>query len=263
MYQYFQIFMKRPSTFSSHKALVVFRSLLFLTGQVVSTLLIGPLMTLLWLFPFKLRYGAANLWVRFNLWWLGITCGLRYTVEGKEHIPQGRSGLIFCKHQSAFETLVLQVIFPPVVFILKRELLRIPVWGWAMATLQPIAINRSLKSLALKQILKDGEARIRSRRWVVLFPEGTRVAPGVRGHYGSSGGLLAARAGCPLVPVAHDAGSYWGKNGFLKYPGTIRIIVGPALDGANLTAQELNREAEEWIESTMLNIATGNPTKKV
>ena len=263
MFQFSLISMKRSSTFSSHKAVVVFRSLLFLTGQVASTLLIGPIMTLLWLFPFKLRYGAANLWVRLNLWWLRVTCGLRFVVEGKEHIPKGRSGLIFCKHQSAFETLVLQVIFPPVVFILKRELLRIPVWGWAMATLQPIAINRSLKSLALKQVLRDGEARIRSGRWVVLFPEGTRVAPGVRGHYGSSGGLLAARVGCPLVPVAHNAGSYWGKNGFLKYPGTIRIIVGSPLDGAKLSAQELNREAEEWIESNMSKIEAGQPAKKM
>lgn len=262
MFPFSQIFMKRSSTFSSRKTVVVLRSALFLIGQVASTLLIGPIMTLLWLFPFKLRYGAANLWVRLNLWWLRATCGLRYEVEGKEHIPRGRSGLIFCKHQSAFETLVLQVIFPPVVFILKRELLKIPVWGWAMATLQPIAINRSLKSLALKQVLRDGEARIRSGRWVVLFPEGTRVAPGVRGHYGSSGGLLAARVGCPLVPVAHNAGSYWGKNGFLKYPGTIRIVVGPALDGAGLTAQELNREAEAWIESTMAKIEPGLQAQK-
>ena len=174
MSPFFPIFMKRSNTFSTAKPVVVFRSALFLLGQVASTLLIGPIMTLLWLSPFKVRYGAANLWVRLNLWWLKTTCGLRYEVEGRELIPQGQSGLIFCKHQSAFETLVLQVIFPPVVFILKRELLRIPFWGWAMATLQPIAINRSLKSLALKQILRDGEARIRSGRWVVLFPEGTR-----------------------------------------------------------------------------------------
>jgi len=263
MSQFSQIFMKRPSTSSSPKAVVVFRSSLFLLGQVASTLLIGPIMTLLWSFPFKLRYGAANLWVRLNLWWLGVACGLHFVVEGAEHIPVGRSGLIFCKHQSAFETLALQVIFPPVVFILKRELLRIPVWGWAMATQQPIAINRSLKSLALKQVLRDGEARIRSGRWVVLFPEGTRVAPGVRGHYGSSGGLLAARVGCPLVPVAHNAGSYWGKNGFLKYPGTIRVVVGPALEGASLSAQDLNRTAEEWIESTMARIEPGEPSKKM
>jgi 1-acyl-sn-glycerol-3-phosphate acyltransferase len=123
-----------------------------------------------------------------------------------------------------------------------------------MATLDPIAINRSLKSAALKQVLKDGAARIHLGRWVVLFPEGTRVAPGAKANYGSSGGLLASRVGCPLVPVAHNAGSFWGKNGFLKYPGVIRIVIGPALDGATLSAQDLNREAEDWIERTMAEI---------
>lgn len=246
--------MKPSSSSSISKALTVFRSALFLTGQVLSTLIIGPVMSALWLFPFKVRYGAANLWVRLNLWWLRVTCGLSYRVLGQEHIPLGRSGLILCKHQSAFETLVLQVIFPPIVFILKRELLRIPFWGWAMATLEPIAINRSLKAAALKQILRDGEKRIDSGRWVVLFPEGTRVAPGQAGKFGTSGGLLAARVGCPVVPVAHNAGSFWGKNGFLKYPGTIEIVIGEPLDGNALSAQELNQQAERWIESTMAKL---------
>lgn len=254
MLQSSPISMKRPSTFFFSKPVVAFRSATFLAGQVVSTLLIGPIMCLMVVFPFPLRYRVANLWVRFNLVWLRLTCGIRYVVEGQQNIPMDRSGLIFCKHQSAFETLVLQVIFPPVVFILKRELLRIPFWGWAMATLEPIAINRSLKSLALKQILKDGAKRIQSGRWVVLFPEGTRVAPGTRGRYGSSGGLLASKVGCPLVPVAHNAGSFWGKNGFLKYPGTIRLVIGPVLDGSVLSAQALNHEAEAWIEATMRHI---------
>lgn len=243
--------MKRFSPSLFNKRGVALRSLLFLSGQVFSTLIIGPVMTLLWPLPFAIRYRAANLWVRFNLWWLEFTCRLRFEVSGTENIPSGRSGLIFCKHQSAFETLALQVIFPPVVFILKRELLRIPFWGWAMSTLKPIPINRSLKSKALKQILADGEARIRSGLWVVLFPEGTRVAPGRKGQYGASGGMLAARVGCPLLPVAHNAGSYWGKNGFLKYPGVIRVVIGPALDGSILSASELNQSAEAWIEETM------------
>ena len=262
MLPYSRISMKPSSTSSINKAIIGLRSLVFLLGQVISTLMMGPIMCLLWLLPFRLRYGVANYWVRFNLWSLKASCGLRFSVKGRENIPAEKSGLILCKHQSAFETLVLQVIFPPVVFILKRELLRIPFWGWAMATLEPIAINRSQKSAALKQILRDGEARIRSGRWVVLFPEGTRVAPGQAGKFGTSGGLLASRVGCPVVPVAHNAGTFWGKNGFLKYPGTIEIVIGPALDGEALSAQELNRQAEDWIESTMERLEKRVPSGK-
>ncbi len=234
------------------------RSLIYLIGQVVSTLLLGPLMLLMRPFSFETRYAAANRWVRFNLWVLNRVCGLSYRVQGMEHIPAGQSGLILCKHQSAFETIALQVIFPPVVFILKQELLRIPVWGWAMATLEPIAIDRQAKTQALKQVLRDGIARIKAGRWVVLFPEGTRVAPGERGRYGSSGGMLAQRAQCPVLPVAHNAGEYWSKNGFLKYPGIIEVHIGPVLDGATLSAAEINQEAERWIEAEMQVIGRHN-----
>lgn len=207
-------------------------------------------------FEYHYRYTVARIWVRFNLWWLKVICGLTYEVHGRENIPTHRSGLILCKHQSAFETIALQTIFPQMVFVLKEELLRIPFWGWAMATLEPIAIDRKAKSQALKQILRDGQARIQSGRWVTLFPEGTRVAPGEKARYGSSGGLLAHRAGCPVIPVAHNAGRYWAKNGFLKFPGTIQIYVGPPLEGAELSAAEINKRAEIWIETQMSHLDT-------
>lgn len=250
--------MKPPSIYSIATPSIYLRSAIFFLGQAISTLLIGPAMLLLRPFRFERRYALANLWVRFNLWLLKAVCGLSYEVLGAENIPEG-SGLIFCKHQSAFETIVLQVIFPRVVFILKQELLKIPVWGWAMATLEPIAIDRQAKSQAMKQILRDGETRITAGRWVVLFPEGTRVAPGQKGRYGSSGGLLAQRAGCPVVPVAHNAGEYWTKNGFLKFPGVIQIRIGPTLDGTQLGAAEINRQAEEWIEARMTEITGFGP----
>ena len=216
------------------KPLIAVRSLVYLLGQTLSTLILGPVMLVLWPAPFRIRYGAANLWVRFNLWVLRTVCRLRYSIRGVEHIPRDHSGLILCKHQSAFETLALQVIFPPVVFILKEELLRIPFWGWAMATLEPIAIDRAAKTQALKQIIRVGEARIQDGR--------------------SSGGLLAQRAACPVIPVAHNAGQYWAKDGFMKYPGEIEMVVGPPLDGASLSAAQINQQAEEWIEREMVAI---------
>jgi 1-acyl-sn-glycerol-3-phosphate acyltransferase len=254
--------MKQPNIYSFATLDVVVRSAVFFLAQFLSTLLIGPLMVLAYPFPFAVRYGLANRWVRFNLWVLKTVCGLSYEVRGAEHIPE-RNGVILCKHQSAFETLVLQVIFPPVVFLLKRELLRIPVWGWAMATQEPIAIDRQAKSQAMKQVLRDGEARLKSGRWVVIFPEGTRVAPGEKGRYAGSGGMLAQRAGCPVVPVAHNAGEYWAKNGFLKFPGVIQIRIGAPLDVAELGSAAANREAEAWIESQMAEITGFGPYAKL
>jgi 1-acyl-sn-glycerol-3-phosphate acyltransferase len=240
---------------------VYFRSAVFFAGQFLATLLIGPVMLLLKPFRFETRYAAANAWVRFCLWLLRTVCGLRYEVQGLENIP-AQNGVILCKHQSAFETIALQAIFPPVVFILKQELLRIPVWGWAMATQEPIAIDRQAKSQALKQIVRDGEARIRAGRWVVLFPEGTRVKPGEKGHYGGSGGMLAQRAACPVVPVAHNAGEYWTKNGFLKFPGVIQVRIGPVINGAEFGSAEINRQAEAWIEAQMAEITGFGPYAK-
>lgn len=251
--------MKPRNISSTATPSVYLRSAIFFLGQIVSTLIVSPVMLALTPFRFETRYAAANVWVRFNLWLLKAVCGLRYEVEGAENIPVSGGGLILCKHQSAFETIVLQAIFPPVVFILKQELLRIPLWGWAMATQDPIAIDRKAKSQAMKQILRDGEARIKDGRWVVLFPEGTRVAPGHKGRYGSSGGVLAHRAGCPVVPVAHNAGEYWTRNGFFRFPGVIQIRIGRPIDASRLGSAEINQQAEAWIEGQMAEITGFGP----
>lgn len=230
------------------------RSGLYFTGMTVSAIIIALLMLLAKPLPFSKRYGLAQIWVRFNLWSLATVCHLKHDVKGWENIPSG-TGVIICKHQSAWETLALQTIFPPMVFILKRELLRIPFWGWAMDTLDPIGIDRSARSTALKQVLKEGVKRLQNGKWVVIFPEGTRVAPGEIGKYNGSGGLLATRAGCMVIPVAHNAGEFWKRNAFLKLPGTIQVRIGPALDASKLTAQEVNERAKDWIETTMKEIS--------
>jgi len=244
------IFMKpfSPSTLSLY-----LRSTVFAISQALSTVLIGPVMVLARPLRFSVRYGLANAWVRYNLWVLRRVCGLDYAVSGQEHIPS-HNGVILCKHQSAWETLALQVIFPPLSFILKQELLKIPVWGWAMATQEPIAIDRTARTAALKQILRDGEQRLQQGRWVVIFPEGTRMPPGQKGQYNASGAMLAVRAGCPIIPVAHNAGSYWAKNGFLKYPGVIQVEIGPVMMSGDKSPAELMREVEHWIESTQARL---------
>lgn len=245
-----------PSSTSSPMANIglILRSALFFAVMVLATVVICPVMVFKRNAPFATRYGLAQYWVRWVLGALEKICGLRFEVQGQADIP-AQNGVILCKHQSAWETIAMQAIFPPMVFVLKRELLKIPGWGWAMGTCAPIAIDRGAKSAALKQLLTQGAARLDQGHWVILFPEGTRVAPGQRGKYAGSGGMLAKRAGCPVVPVAHNAGEYWPRNGFLKRPGVVQVRIGPAIDSTQHAAQEIVALAEQWIEAQMAQIS--------
>lgn len=231
------------------------RSAAFMTAMILSTVLYAPLAVMTFPFAFEIRYRVIGRWTRFNLYMLEKLCGLRYTVEGVEHIPADNA-IIFCKHQSTWETFALQEIFPPQVWILKRELLWVPFFGWGLAMLEPIAIDRKAGRKAVMQLLDQGAERLAAGRWVVVFPEGTRVAPGARKRYGIGGALLGEKTGRSIVPVAHNAGEYWRRRGFIKYPGTIRVVIGPPIDPRGLAAEEINRRAEQWIEGTMQRITT-------
>ena len=159
--------------------------------------------------------------------------------------------IIMCKHQSTWETLVIQLLFPPQVWILKRELLWIPIYGWGLATMRPIAIDRSLGVRSLRQIVRQGVERLNSGLWVVVFPEGTRIAPGERQKYHPGGGMLAEKSGCPVIPIAHNAGYLWPRNSFLKWSGTIRMVIGAPVQTRGKKAAQITREVEEWIETTV------------
>lgn len=234
--------------------MLVLRSVLFNAGMVIFAVVFAVAGLLFTPFPFRVRYAFISQWARITLWWLAVTCNLRFEVEGRDNIPGG-TAIIFCKHQSAWETLALQRIFPPQVWLMKRELLWIPFFGWGLAMLEPIAINRSQGTKAIRQLVEQGAARLRDGRWVVIFPEGTRVAPGQRGTYHKGGALLAEKSACPVVPVAHNAGEYWPRHGFMKKPGTIRMVIGPAITPAGRKAAEINALAEQWIENEMLRIS--------
>lgn len=162
--------------------------------------------------------------------------------------------VILAKHQSAWETIAFQAIFPPHAWVLKRELLWIPFFGWALAATLPIAINRSTPLKALDQVVKQGHKRLKQGRWIVVFPEGTRMPPGVMGKFNRGGAMLGAKSGVPVLPVAHNAGHYWPKKGFLKKPGTIKVVVGPAIDTTNRRAKDINQQALEWMKQTMQRI---------
>lgn len=234
--------------------MLLVRSVVFALCQWLATLVFGPLSLLTFPFPYRFRYRFITQWTHFNLWCLKKICRLDYRVEGVGNIPR-RNAIILCKHQSAWETLALQRIFPPQVWVLKRELLWIPLLGWGLAMLDPIAIDRKAGRRALQQIVEQGTQRLNTGRWVVIFPEGTRMAPGTKGRYAIGGALLAEKSGYPVVPVAHNAGEFWPRNSFIKYPGIIQVAIGPVIDGEGKNAAEINALAEEWIETAQQKLA--------
>ena len=230
--------------------MVSIRSSLFCLGLIVSTLIAVPITLLLLAVPFTMRFRLVSNWARFNLWWLRVTCNIKAEITGLENIID-QPAIIMCKHQSAWETLVIQLLFPPQVWILKRELLWIPIYGWGLATMRPIAIDRSLGVRALKQIVRQGVERLNAGLWVVVFPEGTRIAPGERQKYHPGGGMLAEKSGYPVIPIAHNAGYLWPRNSFLKWPGAIRMVIGAPVRTQGKKAAQITREVEEWIETTV------------
>jgi 1-acyl-sn-glycerol-3-phosphate acyltransferase len=159
------------------------------------------------------------------------------------------------KHQSAWETLALRGLLPNgQCWILKQELLRVPVFGWALASMRPIAIDRNAGTKAIKQVIAEGTAALSEGRWVVVFPEGTRVAPGERGKYNIGGAMLAERSGYPIVPIAHNAGVFWRRRALVKYPGTIDLVVGPLIATEGRRATAIIADVENWIESKVASL---------
>jgi 1-acyl-sn-glycerol-3-phosphate acyltransferase len=192
---------------------------------------------------YRLISGWSRLVIRLARWILGI----EWRVEGRENLP-ARPAVILSKHQSAWETMAFQLIFPPQVLVLKRELLWIPFFGWGLALMSPIAINRSRGMRALRTIARRGRERLAQGFWVVVFPEGTRVPPGSQREYHPGGAWLASASGAPVVPVAHNAGLLWPRNAFLKRSGTVTVRIGPPIEAANRDPQTINELARTWIE---------------
>jgi 1-acyl-sn-glycerol-3-phosphate acyltransferase len=198
--------------------------------------------------PTPRLYRVARGWARSQLWVLEKLCGLRYTVEGLENLPSG-AHVSMWKHSSAWETIAQAEIFPPQSWVLKRELMWIPLIGWAVRCLKPIAIDRKAGASAVNQVIQQGTERLAEGLWILIFPEGTRVAAGESRKYGVSGALLASKVGCKVIPVAHNAGFYWPRRGWVKKPGLIRVAIGPPIDALGRDPREINDEARAWIEA--------------
>lgn len=224
---------------------VAFALVLVLLTPPYSILALGTIVL-----PARMRWRVISGWARIVMWFCRTIVGIHYRVEGRERLPAVPS-IILSKHQSAWETLAFQLIFPPQVHVLKRELLWIPFFGWGLALMSPIAIDRSRGTGALRRMAERGSRRIAQGFWILVFPEGTRVAPGKHRRYHAGGAWLAKHLAVPVVPVAHNAGLFWAKNSFLKRPGEITVQIGEPIDPTGLSTEALNARVQEWIESKM------------
>jgi 1-acyl-sn-glycerol-3-phosphate acyltransferase len=203
--------------------------------------------------PFRKRFILARVWGLVLLWVLKVTCRLDYVVEGRENLPPGNH-IALWKHSSSWETIAMAVIFPRQVWVLKRELLWMPVVGWGIRQLHAIAIDRKSGHSAVGQVVEQGKQRLAEGDWIMIFPEGTRMPPGQTRRYGVSGTLLAAEQGKFIVPVAHNAGSFWPRRGLMKKRGTVRVVIGPPIPAAGRDIRETNREVQEWIEAKVAQL---------
>ena len=238
--------------------MVWFRSVLFQLYFFVSVCVAALTIFVLFFLPFPVRFGIARAWGKSMLVAGKHLCGLDYVVEGRENIPQ-QASVIMIKHTTVFETYSQLAIFPPQTWVLKRELQWIPFFGWGLAAMKPIAINRGAGMHAVGQVVDQGKQRLAEGIWVTIFPEGTRVPPGQTKRYGISGALLATEAGVPIVPVAHNAGDFWPRRGLKKVPGLVRICIGPAILPGDRSPRDTNLVVQSWIENKMREISSSYP----
>jgi len=237
--------------------LLILRSALFYSGYALLTVWFSltGLLFFSWL-PYRARVVYLGFWNFATMYWLALTCGVRFRVRGREHLPPGPC-VILSKHQSQWETFFLQVMKRPIVTVLKRELLNVPFFGWGLRLLEPIAIDRDHPKQALRHIMDEGQRTLARGRSVVIFPEGTRTPAGQVGNYARSGAALACKAGVPIVPVAHNAGYCWPAKKFIKYPGLIDVVIGAPIDTANGDGRALTETVKNWIEHELAQLREG------
>jgi 1-acyl-sn-glycerol-3-phosphate acyltransferase len=234
--------------------MIFLRSLLFMALMVLTTPVVVLALLLVFWLPSRQRRLFVMPWVRLVMWLIRHLLGIEQRLLGAENIP-ATPCVILCKHQSAWETFALQVIFPLTSFVYKKELHWLPFFGWGIKLMPFVGIDRTAGKAALNQVAERGKRRLAEGYNVVIFPEGTRVAPGQHRRYKVGGAWLAEKAGVPVVPVALNSGECWRRQAFLKTPGTVTVSIGPAIDPAGKSAEAINALAESWIEAEMRRIS--------
>jgi 1-acyl-sn-glycerol-3-phosphate acyltransferase len=227
-----------------------------LAGSMVAVLTIPVMIS--GLLPYRFRWPIALFWARCSLWFCKQICGLDYEVRGREHLPNGPA-IAYCKHQSAWETVAMIALCPAHTWVLKREIMWVPFLGWALMAMRPVAIDRGSGRRAVLQVQSQGKQALEDGRWMMIFPEGTRLPPYTTRRYGISGALLGSDTGHPIVPIAHNAGHFWPRKGLIK-PGKVTVVIGEPIETAGKTPERINAEASGWMEACMAEIEPPRPT---
>lgn len=230
--------------------MILFRSVVYFFAMVISVVVFGLTISLFgWFLPTRFSDEVATAWGASNLWLQKVICGLRYRIQGFENLPDGPC-VIMSKHQSTWETMALRgFLRPQQSWVLKKELMALPIFGWGLRFVKSIPIDRAAGRRAVFKVVEDGKARLSEGRYVIIFPEGTRTAPGEHRKYGIGGAVLAERAGLPVVPIAHNAGVFWRRRGVKKYPGEIQVMIGQPIESNGRKAGEIVSDVERWIEA--------------
>jgi 1-acyl-sn-glycerol-3-phosphate acyltransferase len=226
------------------------RSSLFWFVHFTSMILVVIAVLIFFWLPVNQRYAIGSSWAKMNMYFLKWFCGLSYEIKGKENISDEAS-LVISNHQSTWETLSFQDFLPNQLWVMKKELFRIPIFGWGLALMSPIAIDRSAGRKAIDQIVEQGEMKLTEGRWVIIFPEGTRISPGVNSKYKKGGFIFATRISHPVLPVAHNAGEFWPKHSFIKYPGCITVSIGEPFNAMGMNPDDVKEKVESWIRQEL------------
>ena len=232
------------------KVVWMLRSIVFIVLQTASVMVVSLVGFLFWFASDNVKYAYLKLWVGFVVFLLRVVCGVKYQVHGKENLDLTQTGLILARHESAWETFAFQIIFPRLAFVLKKELLNIPFFGWGLRMTSPIAIDRGAGRKAMKQVLDEGTEKLSGNdeygSWVVIFPEGTRMPVGQLGKINSGGSLLAKKSGVKTYLVAHNAGQCWAAKDWVVKPGKVDVYISESIDVTELGTAEINKLTEEW-----------------
>jgi len=234
-----------------HKVNLLLRSVFFNLIMVVFTPIWACICFLSAPLPYTKRYYVTSRWNVFIIWLAKVVCGIRYQIKGAENLPDAPV-ILMCKHQSAWETIFLLCKLPrPLVFVFKKELLYVPFFGWALALLRMIPIDRKQGVRAFRQVIIEGKKRLADGQWIIFFPEGTRITVGEKGEYKGGGTRLAIATDTLIVPIALNAGECWPKNSFIKQPGLVTVSIGPPISPKGQTHAAMMHQIENWIESEM------------